>query len=189
MGKEVLAFEPMPSNLHLLLRNIRDNSFSDQTQVFPLALSDRPGILKIYGSGTGASLVPGWAGTSESFHQLAPISTLDRIVATQVAGRKVFLLIDVEGAEYAVLQGAKQTAKNSPKPTWFVEISLKAHQPRGVTINPNFLKTFEFFWDLGYESFLATNPPVAFPRNDAQDAVSGKKQLTCQNFLFCPSKA
>ncbi len=187
MDKEVIAFEPLPSNLHLLLRNITENGFGEKTQVFPLALGEKPGILKIYGKGTGASLIAGWAGTSEAFFQLAPISTLDRIIGCSLAGKKALILIDVEGAEFPVLLGGIQTAKNLPMPSWFVEISFHEHQPEGVQTNPNFLKTFELFWELGYDSFVATDPPVRMDKASIYDAIEKNSEMPSRNFLFVPT--
>ena len=42
-----------------------------------------------------------------------------------------------------------------PKPIWLVEISVKEHQPKGISVNPNLLKTFELFWSKGYEAVTA----------------------------------
>jgi hypothetical protein len=57
-GKHVVAFEPIDANVRFLLRNLMLNGWSD-VEVFPIALSDRPGIAEIYGGGTGASLLKG----------------------------------------------------------------------------------------------------------------------------------
>jgi hypothetical protein len=48
----VVAFEPMPANVRLLLRNLRANGWCD-VEVFPLALADRPGVATMYGGGQG----------------------------------------------------------------------------------------------------------------------------------------
>src|ERR1035441_8909471 len=56
-GKHVVAVEPMPSNLKFLYRNLVRNDFAD-VEVFPLALSSSGGILRIFGNGTAASLLP-----------------------------------------------------------------------------------------------------------------------------------
>jgi FkbM family methyltransferase len=67
-GKHVVAIEPMASNLKLLYRNLVRNNFAD-VEVFPLALSSSGGIIRIFGDGTAASMLPGWAGASEKSYK------------------------------------------------------------------------------------------------------------------------
>ena len=45
-GKYVIAFEPMPDNLHCLLKNIKINNWDNMIEVFPLALNNKVGIVK-----------------------------------------------------------------------------------------------------------------------------------------------
>lgn len=52
-GKPVIAVEPIARNLHYLLKNIRDNGWAQQAQVFPLALGATTDILPIFGGGRG----------------------------------------------------------------------------------------------------------------------------------------
>ena len=62
MDKHVVAFEPIDLNLKYLLKNLKANGWENDAEVFPLALTEKAGIVTIYGGGTGASLIPGWAG-------------------------------------------------------------------------------------------------------------------------------
>jgi FkbM family methyltransferase len=63
-GKQVIAVEPSRSNLDLLYANLGCNGLLD-VEVFPLGLSSKGGIKHLFGGGTGASFVSGWAGASE----------------------------------------------------------------------------------------------------------------------------
>ncbi len=108
LKKHIIAFEPMPLNAKTLLKNISINGWEDNAEVFQLALADKPGILKMYGSGTGASLIKGWAGFSSKKPVLVPSSSLDLVIGNRLAGSNVFILIDVERAEYELLKGAKK---------------------------------------------------------------------------------
>ena len=56
--------------------------------------------------------------------------------------------MDVEGAEYEVLQGAVRTLARTPAPHWLLEICLTENFPSGI--NPNFEEIFHLFWDHGY---------------------------------------
>jgi hypothetical protein len=57
-GRDAIAFEPVRTNLDIFFRNLIANGWQERVEVFPLALSDRRGIIEVYGDGTGASLLP-----------------------------------------------------------------------------------------------------------------------------------
>jgi FkbM family methyltransferase len=61
---------------------------------------------------------------AESYVTQVLIFTLDRLLGTTLANHRVLILVDVEGAEYAMLQGAMSTLAHQPRPTWMVEISV-----------------------------------------------------------------
>ena len=58
--KMVIAFEPIEMNLKYLLRNIIANGWQENVEIFPIALSNKTGIVPIYGRALGASLIKGW---------------------------------------------------------------------------------------------------------------------------------
>ncbi len=147
MGKHVLAFEPVGDNLAHLYANIEANGWTD-IEVFPLGLSSAPGMATIYNGATAASLLPGWAGSSNNVRQTIALSTMDIIMGERFADKRFAVKIDVEGAELGVLQGASKTLARDPAPVWLVEICLTEHHPGGR--NPNFLDTFDLFWQHGY---------------------------------------
>ena len=61
-GRHTIAIEPQQKNLSILYFNLRENLYND-VEVYPLGLSDQPGITVLYGaSGTSASLISGWSG-------------------------------------------------------------------------------------------------------------------------------
>ncbi len=156
-GRPVVAVEPQPQNLQCLFQNLRANGWEDRAEVFPVALSAKPGLLTLYGaSGPSASLIKNWAGYSSQFSRVVPISTLDTLVARRPAQR-VFIKIDVEGAEYQVLQGACHVLASVPKPIWLLEVCLQEFHPGGA--NPDFKKTFELFWGNGYVVYTASQSP------------------------------
>ncbi len=104
--KPVVAFEPQQQNLECLFKNLMANGWQDKAEVFPLALGEKPELLTLYGaSGPSASLVKNWAGYSSHFKKVVPVSTLDNILAGRFLGQRLFIKMDVEGAEYRVLKG------------------------------------------------------------------------------------
>lgn len=150
-GKSIIAFEPIPENLHFLLHNIKANGWGSQAKVYPMALSDQVGILEIYGGGTRASLIEGWSENSQEDRLLVPVSTLNQILKGQLRDEKALFIIDIEGAEKMMLEGASDYIKHSPRPMWLIEITSHQHQPKGIAVNPHLLPTFELFWNAGYE--------------------------------------
>ena len=158
--------------------------------VFPFALSNEKGIMEMYGFGTGASLLEGWNHSPTQITSLVPVSTLDAVASEQVRDAEMtFVLIDVEGAEKYVLEGASSILSQSNKPVWMVEISTVECQPKGVSINPNLMPTFEAFWGNGYESFTADKKLAPIVKDDLESVLEGKTEnLGLNNFLFIDSE-
>ena len=150
MGLKVLAVEPLWHNLQFLYGNLEVNDWPD-VEIFPLGLSNKPGLAVLYGVGTAASFIKDWAGISTK-KRMVPLSTLDIIAANRFSGLRIVIKIDVEGVEYSVLQGAEAMMSCLPEPVWMVEIGLTGNFPSGV--NENFNKVFELFWSKGYSAYV-----------------------------------
>jgi FkbM family methyltransferase len=187
LSKYAVAFEPQAQNLECLYAALDKNNWSD-TEVFPLGLSHSPGLLTLYGaSGPSASLVKGWAGYSERFKRVIPVNTMDNLLGNRFAGKKLFIKIDVEGAEYDVLKGAIKTLTMSPRPTWFIEICLSEFHPG--KLNPNYADTFNLFWKHGYEVRLANKENQLITDADIRKWIADKKTNTGEfNYLFIPKQ-
>lgn len=182
-GKHVVAVEPMARNLETLYRNIDANGFAN-VEVFPLGLSDESGIKRIYGSGTAASLVKGWAGAAADSYALIPVSTLDRVLNDRFDNTSLLIKMDVEGFELQVLHGAKRILEMNPKPKWLVEIALNEHFPGGR--NDKFCETFDVFFNLGYEARIADKDQRLVLKSDVQSwAAQGRVSFGSHNYLFC----
>ncbi len=188
-GLPTIAFEPNYGNLQCLYANMKANHWDDRIEVFPIALSNRIGVVELYGGNTGASLVRGWANTPDRCRSLVSVSTLDNVLASRLAGRRCLFLVDVEGAEYAMLQGAAYHLALEPKPVWLVEICVAEHQPKGIAINPNLLATFQIFWDNGYDAWTATAQQRLITKEEIQAICeTGRDTLMTHNFLFLEKK-
>jgi hypothetical protein len=184
LGKSVIAVEPIARNLHYLLTNIRNNGWSQQAEVFSVALGGRADILQMWGGGTGASLIKGWASIHESYMTYVPVLSLDRVLGNALKGKKALILVDIEGAEFMMLQGANQALQNAPRPIWLMEISSTEHQPSGTSMNPNFEKTFEVFFNHGYRAHTADKEAHKIEKFDVNEVVMNRKLLTSHNFIF-----
>jgi FkbM family methyltransferase len=183
-GRPVLAFEPQQQNLKCLMQNLTVNGYQDTVEIFPLALSAMPGLLTLYGaSGPSASLIKGWAGYSSRYSQQIPVSTLDIILGSRFEKDRIFIKIDVEGAEYQVLSGAHVTLDRKMKPIWLLEVCLEEFHPTGF--NPDYQKIFDLFFDRGYLVYTATEPPTRVSRQSISNWVEQKSnRRSTFNYVF-----
>lgn len=141
--------------------------------------------MEIYGGGTGASLVKGWSGIPISYATLVPMSTLDFVLGNRFWGERCLVLVDIEGAERWMLEGASNFLRRIPKPIWMMEITVNEHQPHGIAINPNLWVTFETFWNAGYEAWTANDSCRMVCRQEVESMASGgTDSLGTRNFLF-----
>lgn len=187
MGIKVIAFEPIDRNLRCLCQNIKINGWSG-AEIYPIALSDRVGVLEIYGSHTGASVVKGWAGISADHVTLVPSSTMDVVLGSRLRGKRVLVVADIEGAEKWMLEGATLMLANDPKPIWVVEIATKEHQPSGVVVNPNLKGTFQIFFQNGYQAFAINREMTPVTMEQVESVANNSLAFGTYNFLFSESK-
>src|SRR6266853_5886515 len=149
-----------------------------------MALGSRLGLIKIFGGGTGASLIEGWAGTPAYYNRIVPINSLDNSLGTRLAGMRSFFLIDVEGGERGILEGAEKQLTLNPKPVWMVEIQTTYHQPAGRGVNPDLQRTFEIFWNYGYEAWTAQRKSKMVGKEDVEKiSFTGINHLGAHNFM------
>ena len=184
LGKPVIAAEPIARNLHYLLKNIHNNGWAKEAQVYPVAVGCGTDILEMWGGGTGASLIKGWASIPESYVTQVPVLSLDRILGNALHGKRALILVDIEGAELMMLQGAIETLSHDPCPIWMVEITTREHQPAGIMMNPNLTETFAMFFTRGYRAFTADEQQDEVTQGIVEEVAAGKCGLTTHNFLF-----
>ncbi len=184
MNKHVIAVEPIARNMHYLLKDVGDNGWSKKAEVFQVALGKNTDISQMWGGGTGASLVKGWASNPESYVTNVSVVTLDRLLGDTLHGKRAFIVVDIEGAEYMMLQGATKILVNTPRPIWLVEVSTTEHQPAGTPINPSFSQTFDTFFSQGYRAYTADDLLQEVTNETVTKVVSGQHQLDTHNFVF-----
>ncbi|MCF7674369.1 MAG: FkbM family methyltransferase [Akkermansiaceae bacterium] len=189
-GVPAFAFEPIDLNVRYLLANIRTNDWAGKIEIYPVALGAETGILEIFGAGTGASLIKGWANTPEYDVTLAPVLTLDQVLANRLVGQRCLIMVDIEGAEQFMLAGASRFLAADPKPVWMIEICVDQHQPDGTTINPHLVRTFEYFWSNGYHAWTAGDQPRRVEAAEVEAiARTGENTFESHNFLFADPHA
>ncbi|MGA2606411.1 MAG: FkbM family methyltransferase [Terriglobia bacterium] len=105
----VIGFEPHPGNHQRLIRNIALNGLTNAT-VFQLALGDRNGQIQIFGTRGIATIVPHAANQNKSSPAaIIPLTRGDDLRRRAGLPLPKAVKIDVEGAEFAVLSGLKET--------------------------------------------------------------------------------
>ena len=136
----VLAFEPVPSILELLHRNVRDNELQERVRLIRCALSDRNGMSNLFIPAQDHGLVETSASLHSDFKQQRQattipvlLRTLDRVLLrpSLVAQRVTLIKIDVEGHEASVIAGARWTIRRH-RPVIFVEV-LQGADTAGLT--------------------------------------------------------
>lgn len=116
---------------------------------------------------------------------MVPTNSLDNVLGERFDGQRLLVIIDVEGAEFTVIEGAKHYLSLTPKPIWMVEVAVTEHLPAGLSVNPNLLATFQAFWREGYVA-LGLGPSLSTVREEEIVAIqqSGRSTLENHNFLF-----
>lgn len=147
LGLPVTALEPVPPTATVLMQNLAANGLDAGATILPVAAGPAPGTARIYGVGTGSSLLKGWANNPESLSHLVPVVRLDDVVARPVAGERLLVLMDVEGFEFPALQGAAALIASDPKPVWMIEIAAEG---AGAAASGHVQATFDLMRDAGY---------------------------------------
>jgi FkbM family methyltransferase len=184
LGCAAIAIEPLVDNLHWLYANLSANGWND-TEVQPVGMGSEPGLANLYGSDTGASLVPGWAGVArhDFLRHVIPLNSLDNVLGERFRDRRLVIKVDIEGAELGMLKGATRTLTREPKPVWLAEIVLTEHRPDAW--NPHFAATFDVFFSAGYEARLATDlSRIVYPADVRRWVAAGRCDHEAYNYLF-----
>lgn len=127
------CFEPVPSTRNLLSANAEHNGLSGQVTIVGAALGEEPKSVKMTASYSAMDhLITGDAG-----NELSPLivevamTTLDIFVRDRLLDRVDFIKCDVEGAEFLVFKGARETL-------------TRFHPPILLEIEPRHTKRFGY---------------------------------------------
>jgi len=113
----VVAFEPNPAALEVLSRHVRMNQIDDMVTIERAAVGAAPGTATLYRSGADGMSRLGEAnkllrGLAEPLD--VPVTTVDAFCA-RTGLTPDWLLMDIEGFEFAALFGAKRTLERLRK--------------------------------------------------------------------------
>lgn len=182
LDKKTVAIEPLSDNLNYLLENLHINDWRD-VEVYPMGVASSPGFADLFGGSTAASLLSGWAGSSELWKRTIALSTLDILIGNRFDEKQLMIKVDVEGAELEVIKGSTNTLKMNPSPVWLMEICLTEHYPQGI--NPNFKAVFDAFWGHGYSAYsVEANERIVTSEDVDRWLRQGYRDFGYVSFLF-----
>lgn len=121
--RKVIAFEPLPPVLSILRKNFALNNLQDKVTVHEVALSDRNGVASLHLPDPHHGLVETSASLERDFkpaHSIieVPVKRFDDMNISDFIG---VIKADIEGHEYAFLNGARETIMRD-RPIVFAEV-------------------------------------------------------------------
>lgn len=140
----VHSFEPIPEHVSCIEESACINGIKDRVITHTIALGSKHDSLELKLSGSGSTLSKDFLGEISVPTLKVTVETLDSLNLSAPH----FIKIDVEGYEWEVLQGAKETITKH-KPICFIEIA-KTFNTRKFT-HQNFDDIMNFFAVLGYK--------------------------------------
>lgn len=191
-GARVFAFEPESQNYSELNRNIFLNQLNDGVTAYNLAVSDRFAISSLYLS----HFCPGfahhdfgenrWAGDMDLGHhvlkrddRLEQGSTsvrLDDIIAQGFFPQPAHIKVDVDGFEWKVVQGARDTLASPSLKTVLIETDNKIRE----SIEIMDLMT-SLGWKFSYDQ-MRVNQHEAMTEQDVKDRIA--RGIGGQNVIY-----
>ncbi len=163
MGVPAIAVEPVPINPETLRRNIALNDWTDSVPVFAVACGASDGMAEIFGEGTGASLISGWARNPRAPRHSVPARRLDALLRDEAAADRTVLLVDVESFELEVFRGTEARFVPAARPRWTLESGRTNHRAEGGLIT-QFLEIVNFLRKRDYRTFSALKPELEITR-------------------------
>jgi FkbM family methyltransferase len=107
----VLAIEPHPENVARLMDAVSHNGFDDRVEIVAAACGSHRGFARLRYNTSMGHTIAGWSPIRElpGPPLYVPVVTLDELFRARppLQERRVFLKVDVEGAETQVLTGAR----------------------------------------------------------------------------------
>jgi FkbM family methyltransferase len=129
----VVAFEPGKNAYARLTENIALNAHRN-IQTFPVAVTDREGEAMLHLAGdiadSSASLYP--VAPGQSGQEVCRTVALDQVLRSEGLRPPDLIKLDAEGAELAVLEGARELLADSP-PLWLMEMEEKNLRAAGTS--------------------------------------------------------
>ncbi|MGB8990913.1 MAG: FkbM family methyltransferase [Desulfobaccales bacterium] len=130
---QIVAFEPGQNAYARLLENISLNAYRN-IRTYQVAVTDREGeaVLRVSGDIADSSATLYQSGQTEARGEVCRTVALDHFLGTEGLRPPDLIKLDAEGAELAVLQGARGLVSESP-PMFLMEMEEKNLQAAGAS--------------------------------------------------------
>jgi FkbM family methyltransferase len=157
----VIAFEPTPLNADRLMENVRLNKLQ-HVRVYQKALGDTETVTTIVYTPDASGIATLREDLAQRYRKQyvlhdfqVEVVPLDTLVESESLPLPDFLKIDIEGYEYPMLLGARQTIQRA-RPMIFVE--LHGNTPEGW--KQNYEAVYKFLDGMNYRLFAADRMPI-----------------------------
>jgi FkbM family methyltransferase len=182
-NKKVLAFEPDKNNFELLMKNIELNDKHSNCLAFNLGVGDKWETLKIYHASTGSSFLEGWANNSSLFYNKANVIRIDDFSFENY--KKVFFLVDVEGFESYVVEGAMNTISSLTPQMWMIEIMTNDEYGAIDGFSNRQLSLVSIFEKNNFDLFRLNGGGIqAIEYKDLCGCITNRESKLGHNFVF-----
>lgn len=184
-GLQTIAVEPVPSNFRLLSKNIDLNGFAPRIDAKQIACGSERGQIEIFGVGSGASVVPGWANNPSALKSVVDVVPFDEVLRDVPAQTRILVLCDVEGFEKDVLLGAEETMRaRKGDMVWLIESGLTDHRASDA-LHEGFLDVFDLVTSYGYNMFSLSALETPIARSQITDSLAqGVDLIGVHNFVM-----
>lgn len=150
------SFEPLNEYQKCLSDSIKLNHTETHHYTHQIALSNHTGIEKFTVAGSGSSLEAGFNKDNNLLTIDVKVDCLDNISSQENLPPPQFIKIDVEGHEWAVLEGAQKVLSEA-RPVIFIELCSSLRDIDRSYVNSHYQNTLNFLSEKNYEIFLIKN--------------------------------
>lgn len=159
-NSDVVSFEPSTSNLRILSRNIYINNLQEKIKIMPLLLNSNDGF-NLFGENKfieGGALNKILQNSSEKNDFENEYNMFGFSINTLVKGNFLripnYIKIDVDGAEYNILQGANIVLDSKDLKSILIEIDIESKNFENIF---QLMKKFDFQEDKSFEKIMNKN--------------------------------
>ena len=182
---ETIAFEPAKSNCLMIKKHISANKFSDNFQLHEAAAGSRTSEMKFFGGGDTGTLVKPNPSAPRGQIDIVSVVKIDDIIENK--DQKILFMIDAEGSELDVLEGAISIISGKIKHYFIIELWDPLLSDVLDVKNKNFTDVFRLMESKGYKGWKidegngdVIEPMVNDPHTENLSAVPA----CFSNYLF-----
>lgn len=178
---KVIGFEPVPDNYSRLSEHVRINNLANNTEILQVAVGKEKSTVDIHvfenRTKARSSLSP--LNETTSFTKIpVQLVTVDDILAERSIKNITLMKVDVEGAEYDVLLGARRLLSKADAPVIVIEINNDVNDSFGYKASDmkDLLKTYGYTYFYSISSAMKIKPILTDEAFDQLADVTGVEE-------------